>query len=193
MKSAVACAASFLLLAACSKDTLKPAQTAEAAKPAMTAAAVPPPPQAPEAKVDETPHVAQAVSNMLGLDSEIVRLCGLKFDVAPSEEGAPRFDTDESELTNQDTQILQQVATCLTNGPLAGRNVHLIGRADARGTTEYNMVLGEHRANTVGHYLEEKGVNAPRINQTSRGELDATGTDDTSMRNDRRVDIMLGS
>jgi peptidoglycan-associated lipoprotein len=190
MKS-VLFAASFLLLAACSKDTLKPAQTAEAVKPPVVVA----PKEEPkvEEKKDETPHVAQAVSNMLGLDSEIVRLCGLHFDVAPSEEGAPRFDTDESELSSQDTQILQQVAACLTNGPLAGKNVHLIGRADSRGATEYNMVLGEHRASAVGHYLEEKGVNSARVTPTSRGELDAVGTDDTSMRNDRRVDIMLGS
>ena len=181
----------FLLLAACSKETLKPAQTAEVAKPPVVEAKA----EAPkvEEKKDETPHVAQAVTNMLGLDSEIVRLCGLHFDVAPSEEGAPRFDTDESELSSQDTQILQQVATCLTNGPLAGKNVHLIGRADSRGATEDNFVLGEHRASAVGRFLEEKGVNSARVAPTSRGELDATGTDDTSMRNDRRVDIMLGS
>ena len=191
MKSVLALSASFLLLAACSKDTLKPAQTAEAAKPVVVAKAEPP--KVEETKKDETPHVAQAVTNMLGLDSEIVRLCNLHFDVAPSEEGAPRFDTDESELSSQDTAILQQVAQCLSTGPLAGKNVHLIGRADSRGTTEYNMVLGEHRANAVGHFLEERGVNSARVDETSRGELDATGSDDTSMRNDRRVDIMLGS
>jgi peptidoglycan-associated lipoprotein len=190
MKSVIAVAASFLLLAACSKDTLKPAQTAEAAKPVVEAKVEPP---KAEEKKDETPHVAQAVSNMLGLDSEIGRLSNRHFDVAPSEEGAPRFDTDESELSSQDTTILQQVATCLTNGPLAGKNVHLIGRADSRGATEYNFVLGEHRASAVGHFLEEKGVNSARVAPTSRGELDATGSDDTSMRNDRRVDIMLGS
>ena len=191
MKSVgLALSASLLLLAACSKETLKPAQTAEAAKPAVVVAKEEP---KVEQKKDETPHVAQAVTNMLGLDAEIVRLCGLHFDVAPSEEGAPRFDSDESELSSQDTAILQQVATCLSSGPLAGKNVHLIGRADSRGTTEYNMVLGEHRANAVGHFLETQGVNSARVDETSRGELDATGSDDTSMRNDRRVDIMLGS
>jgi len=191
MKSVgLALTASLLLLAACSKETLKPAQTAEAVKPPVVVAKEEP---KVEEKKDTTPHTAQAVSNMLGLDSEIVRLCGLHFDVAPSEEGAPRFDTDESELSTQDASILQQVATCLTNGPLAGKNVHLIGRADSRGATEYNMVLGEHRANAVGHYLEAQGVSSARVDETSRGELDATGSDDTSMRNDRRVDIMLGS
>ncbi len=189
MKSSIVFAAVFL--AACSHDTIKPAQTAEAAKPAVVAPVETKP---VEQKKDDSPRVAQAVTNMLGLDSEIVRLCNLKMDVvAPTEEGAPRFDFDDSKLSPQDESILAQVATCLTNGPLAGRNIHLIGRADARGTTEYNFVLGANRASTVSDYLKQKGVQQPHINETSRGELDATGTDDTTMRNDRRVDILLGS
>ncbi len=142
---------------------------------------------------DDSERVTQAVTKLLGLDAEIVRMCNLHFDVAPTEEGAPRFDTDESDITSQDASILTQVATCLTSGALAGRHVKLVGRADSRGTNEYNMVLGEHRASTVGQYLEKQGVEPPRINSTSRGELDATGTDETSMRDDRRVDILLGS
>ena len=182
-------AASFVFLAACSHDTIKPAQTAEAVKPAV----VTPAPQTPvEEKKDDSPRIAQ-MTKMLGLDSEIVRLCNLKVDVAPSEEGAPRFDFDETKLSQQDESILAQVATCLTSGPLAGRKLQLVGRADARGTTEYNFVLGATRASTVGDFLKEKGVQQPRINETSRGELDATGTDETTMRDDRRVDILLGS
>jgi len=192
MKALTGIAASFLFLAACSNDTIKPAQTAEAVKPPV---ASPPVQTKVEEKKDDAPHVAQAVTKMLGLDSEIVRLCNLKIDVpqAQTEEGAPRFDFDEAKLSTEDESVLAQVATCLTNGPLAGRNIHLIGRADARGTTEYNFVLGATRANAVGHFLLEKGVQQPRMNETSRGELDATGTDETSMRDDRRVDILLGS
>src|SRR5947209_16071519 len=152
----------FLAAAACSHDTIKPAETAAGVKPAVAKVET-----KTEDKRDDGPRVAQAVTNMLGLDAEIMRMCNLHFDVAPSEEGAPRFDTDESELSAQDNAILEQVATCLTTGPLAGRNVHLIGRADSRGTSEYNFVLGEHRANAVEHYLEEKGVQQPRINETS--------------------------
>jgi len=188
MKASIALAVVFL--AACSHDTIKPAQTAEAAKPA---APIESKPAVEEKKTDDGPRVAQAVTKMLGLDSEIVRLCNLHVDVAPTEEGAPRFDFDESKLSSQDESVLAQVATCLTNGPLAGRNVRLVGRADARGTSEYNFVLGANRASQVGQFLEQKGVQQPRIHETSRGELDATGTDETSMRDDRRVDILLGS
>jgi peptidoglycan-associated lipoprotein len=180
-----------LSLAGCSHDTIAK-QVATTTPPAKTNV-IPPPPAPPEAKSTDDVHQLQAVTRMLGLDAEIVRLCNLHFDVAPSEEGAPRFDTDDSGLTTQDTAVLQQVATCLTSGPLAGRHLRLIGRADSRGTTEYNFVLGEHRASAVSEFLEQKGISSGRMTETSRGELDATGNDDVTMRDDRRVDIVLGS
>ncbi len=174
---------------ACTHDTLpKPVESAHVTPSASTAK-----PPTRVATQDDSERTAQAVTKLLGLDAEIVRLCNLHFDVAPTEEGAPRFDFDESNLTAQDTSILSQVAQCLTNGPLAGRHVKLVGRADSRGTTEYNFVLGEHRASIVSQFLEQKGIPPLRINETSRGELDATGTDDMTMRDDRRVDILLGS
>ena len=42
--------------------------------------------------------------------------------------------------------MLQQIATCVTTGPLRGKTLKLVGRADPRGEVEYNMGLGEHRA-----------------------------------------------
>jgi len=183
----VAMVAVAFALAGCSKDTVKPPVTAQRATP-------PPPPApvaAPEQAKDDQPHVAQPITNLLGLDSEIVRMCNLHIDAAQPKEESPHFDTDESVLSTADTSVLTQVAACLTTGPLAGRHLKLVGRADQRGTTEYNFVLGEHRASTVSDFLEHEGVASPRIRETSRGELDATGTDDASMREDRRVDIML--
>ena len=178
---------SVIALAGCSHDAIP--KTAANPVPAHDVG-----PPAAQAKTDDAAeHQIQAVSQMLGLDAEIVRQCKLHFDVAPTEEGAPRFDTDEDVLTQQDTDVLTQVATCLTTGPLAGRHLKLVGRADSRGTTEYNFVLGGKRAATVTGFLENKGVTSGRITETSRGELDATGTDDVSMRSDRRVDIVLGS
>jgi len=176
-----------IALAACSKDTVKPPVTAHAAAPPAPAA-----PKTEEAKKDDGERVAQAVTDLLGLDSEIVRACNLKVDVPATPAGeAPHFDFDESSLSAIDTSVLAQVAKCLTTGPLAGRHLRLVGRADARGTTEYNFVLGAHRASAVGQYLEQQGIESPRIRETSRGELDAKGTDDTTMRDDRRVDILL--
>jgi len=176
--------------AACSKDTVKPPVSAAPPTPARVVAEKP----IEQPKIDE-PRVAQAVTDMLGLDSEIVRVCNLQVTAQQPvvKDEAPHFDFDESSLSNQDTSILQQVARCLTTGPLAGRHLQLIGRADTRGPTEYNFVLGANRASAVGKFLEQQGVESLRMNETSRGELDAKGTDETSMREDRRVDIMLGS
>jgi peptidoglycan-associated lipoprotein len=79
----------------------------------------------------------------------------------------------------------------MRTGPLQGKSVELIGRAYARGTEEYNLALGSKRAGSVDTYLESLGVNRSFLAQTSRGALDATGTDEAGWANDRRVDIML--
>jgi peptidoglycan-associated lipoprotein len=86
---------------------------------------------------------------------------------------------------------LQQVADCLTKGPLKGRSVKLVGRADPRGTDEYNLGLGSRRAESVRSYLTRLGVPAARLSPSTRGDLDASGTDETSYRRDRRVDLKL--
>jgi hypothetical protein len=83
------------------------------------------------------------------------------------------------------------VAKCVTTGALKGRTLHLVGRADPRGTVEYNFVLGESRADSVSSYLEGLGVDSSRITSTSRGKLDATGTDEPTWQLDRRVDVDL--
>jgi peptidoglycan-associated lipoprotein len=119
---------------------------------------------------------------------DLVRLCNIQVgDVSR----APKFDFDEAALLPEDRAILDQVARCLTTGPLKGRSVTLIGRADPRGEIEYNMVLGDHRADAVRTYLAKLGVHEERMSQTSRGELDAQGTDEETWRADRRVDIAL--
>ena len=61
-----------------------------------------------------------------------------------------------------------------------------------RGETEYNFVLGNSRADAVGGFLRSKGMDKAKIDTTSRGELDATGTDEPGWARDRRVDLMLG-
>jgi peptidoglycan-associated lipoprotein len=53
------------------------------------------------------------------------------------------------------------------------------------------MALGERRANAVMKYLGGLGVGASQMSDTSRGALDATGSDDATWREDRRVDIDL--
>ncbi len=85
------------------------------------------------------------------------------------------------------------LARCLSQGALKGRGLELTGRADPRGEPEYNMSLGESRADSVRRYLHDLGVQAERLRATSRGEIDATGTDESGWAYDRRVDIDLAN
>ena len=135
--------------------------------------------------VDKTP---QPVSNNVAVGADILRACNIEFS-NPTD--APKFAYDDSKLEDSDTSVLEKVATCLTTGPLKGRSVELVGRADPRGTVEYNMALGDHRADQVLKFLQQRGV--ARVKETSRGALDATGKDEHGWREDRRVDLLLGS
>jgi len=89
--------------------------------------------------------------------------------------------------------VLSAIAQCLSQGALRGSNVSLTGRADARGEDEYNMTLGEARADSVRRYLHDLGVQQERLRATSRGEIDATGADEAGWARDRRVDIDLAN
>jgi peptidoglycan-associated lipoprotein len=128
------------------------------------------------------------VSSTVSLSKEILDACHIHFsDVSE----APKFEFDKSELRPDDQAVLSQVAECVTTGPLAGKSMTLVGRADPRGEVEYNFLLGEHRASSVEQYLHSLGVGADKMTATSRGKLDATGTDESSWQRDRRVDIDL--
>jgi peptidoglycan-associated lipoprotein len=104
---------------------------------------------------------------------------------------APKFDFDSAVLSARDRSELDQLATCMTSGPLKDKSVKLVGRADPRGEAEYNMNLGAIRASAVKHYLAQLGVSSARLSATSRGALDARGYDETSWAIDRRVDLRL--
>lgn len=131
---------------------------------------------------------AKAKRANVHLDDDIMRLCSIHID---NVDRAPKFDFDDAELLPEDRDILEQVAKCVTTGPLKGRKLALVGRADPRGDTEYNMVLGEFRADSVQTYLSNLGVEPNNMMKTSRGELDAEGSDDESWQRDRRVDVLL--
>ena len=143
------------------------------------------PAPAPVAVVEPAPtYTGVAVS----VSSDIVGACKIVFNQV---DRAPKFDFDKSTLVDQDRDVLDQVAKCVTTGPLKGRPIVLVGRTDPRGEVEYNFVLGAHRAETVGDYLTGLGVSKEKMVATTRGKLDATGTDDISWAQDRRVDIAL--
>ena len=122
------------------------------------------------------------------MSDELARLCDL-----PKQEYAPAFDYDSNAIGEQDRVVLSAIAHCLSEGALKGRGLALTGRADPRGEPEYNMGLGESRADSVRRYLHDLGVQQERLRATSRGEIDASGTDEAGWARDRRVDIELAA
>jgi peptidoglycan-associated lipoprotein len=156
------------------------------------------PPAAPlaPAPVSTTQTTSQVVAapqpqptlNVLNVSDKILKACKLDFGNIDT---APKFSFDQSDLRSDERELLQKVAACATTGPLKGQSLQLMGRADPRGETEYNFVLGESRASSVRTYLMGLGLDGSRISTTSRGKLDATGTDEAGWQLDRRVDVDL--
>ncbi len=96
------------------------------------------------------------------------------------------FGFDQSTLTGEATAALNANAECLKKAQ--DRSVDVVGRADPRGTTEYNMALSDRRAQAVNDYLQRLGTSG-RLTKVSRGALDATGSDEAGWAKDRRVDF----
>jgi peptidoglycan-associated lipoprotein len=78
------------------------------------------------------------------------------------------FATNESVLTTASRDTLRKQATWLRSN--SEINVVLEGHADERGTREYNLALGERRANAAKDYLMTYGVSANRISVISYGK-----------------------
>jgi peptidoglycan-associated lipoprotein len=127
-----------------------------------------------------------ASSTNVAIDDAILRACNIRSDEA-------YFPFDSSNLESSDLSPLGAVAKCFTVGALKGHALKLVGRADPRGDDEYNMVLGQSRADRVGDALSRDGLGRTRITSTSRGDLDAKGHDESGWTKDRRVDVLLGS
>lgn len=129
------------------------------------------------------PHPAPT-SGTIAVSDDIRAACGISDKDA-------YFAFDSAALESKDISPLDAIARCFTVGPLKGRSMRLIGHADPRGTSEYNLVLGQGRADSVEGYLDQHGVSRSRVETTSRGSMDATGNDESGWTHDRRVDVTL--
>lgn len=78
------------------------------------------------------------------------------------------FDFDRYDIRDQDAQILKENAAILLKYPDV--KVQIEGHCDERGTAEYNLALGERRANSVKKYLISLGVPAERLSTISYGK-----------------------
>lgn len=122
--------------------------------------------------------------SQINISDEIRKACGISDKDA-------FFAFDSAHVRPEDEKILHELAVCFTSGPLAGKKMSLVGHADPRGDAEYNMVLGGRRADNVKQYLAKESMNPKQIVTSSRGAMDATGTDEAGWAKDRRVDVNL--
>jgi peptidoglycan-associated lipoprotein len=78
------------------------------------------------------------------------------------------FDFDKYEIRSGDVTILKQNAEILKKYPKV--KIQVEGHCDERGTNEYNLALGERRANSTKNYLISLGVSPERVSTISYGE-----------------------
>ena len=94
------------------------------------------------------------------------------YTTSPSEEfllANVYFDFDQSQLSQEARTILEQNADWLLNYPNA--EIIIEGHADSRGTNEYNLALGQRRADSVVQYLvAQLGIQERRLKTVSYGE-----------------------
>ena len=98
------------------------------------------------------------------------------------------FAFDSSEITSQATNVLNRMQT-LSSNPNAG--VVIAGHTDERGSREYNIALGERRAQAARNYLAAQGVAVNNVRVISYGEERpaATGTTEEAYAQNRRAEL----
>jgi peptidoglycan-associated lipoprotein len=102
------------------------------------------------------------------------------------------FDFDKYDIRPGDAEILKGNATLLTKYPKA--KIQIEGHCDERGTVEYNLALGERRANSAKKYLISLGIAADRISAISYGEerpLDPGHNEEAWAKNRRAHPVIL--
>lgn len=100
------------------------------------------------------------------------------------------FDYDSATVNDSDRPTLQAHAGYLTSHPDA--KVVLQGNTDERGSREYNLALGQRRADSVRKVMNVMGVQESQMEAVSLGEEKpkVTGEGESSWKENRRVDIV---
>lgn len=97
------------------------------------------------------------------------------------------FDTDKYDIDSMDQASLSKQAHWLMQYP--GKRASIEGHCDERGTREYNLALGERRANAAKNYLVSLGVDASRLTTISYGKERpvALGSNEEAWAQNRRA------
>jgi peptidoglycan-associated lipoprotein len=137
-------------------------------------------PPEPEPTVTSTPTTgADTGAAALGTQAH--------FEQAVNGQNVIYFDTDKFNIDSADAAALQTQAQYLAQYPQISITVE--GHADERGTREYNLALGERRANSAKNYLVSLGVAASRISTISHGKERpiALGSNEAAWAQNRRA------
>ena len=140
----------------------EPPKTAPPPPPPAAQPAPPPPPPPPAAPPQTPAPPAPLSEDQVFAQKTLAQLNAEKplTDVF--------FDYDKSDVKDEGRAALQKNAEWLRRWPSV--KVTVEGHCDSRGTPEYNLALGERRANTVRSYLASLGVPADRIVVVSKGK-----------------------
>lgn len=100
------------------------------------------------------------------------------------------FDFDKFDLNSAGQSVVDSNIAALRNG---NQRIRLEGHADERGTREYNLALGERRANAVAKYLQANGIASSRVETVSYGKEKPADPahDEAAWAKNRRVEIIL--
>ena len=160
---------SAALLVACTGSDTKE-QAAEEARLAQEAA--------------DAAHAAQQAEQQAAASAE---LAGLE-EAAAQVGNVFYFEYDSSTLTPEALSAVDAHIALLHRNT---ENIRLEGHTDERGTREYNMALGERRANSVRDYMVANGISSLRIETISYGEERplAYGSGEASWAENRRVEL----
>lgn len=102
------------------------------------------------------------------------------------------FDTDRFNIDDIDAAALQSQASWLMQYP--NKRAKIEGHADERGTREYNLALGERRANAARNYLISIGIDAGRLTVVSYGKerpVELGSNEDAWQKNRRAATITI--
>jgi len=108
---------------------------------------------------------------------------------ACSTSGTVHFDFNKYDILSGDNTLLDDLGACLTKD--SGVKVVIEGNCDERGSSEYNLALGNRRADAVKTYLTNKGVSADRIKTVSFGKENPVdhGHNEEAWAKNRRADV----
>jgi peptidoglycan-associated lipoprotein len=162
--------AAAVLFTACSHAQKAPEEKIAQAPPAAPSQAAP---------VQTAPQTPEATPGQSELDKAMADLRNVSVF----------FEFDSATLTSDAREKLSQVGSVLARYP--DLKVRVEGNCDERGSEQYNLALGQRRADAAKHYLADLGVRAVQISALSFGSEKprATGHDEDSWQQNRRDDL----